>query len=123
MEAVAPADLAVVERRRAGDRGEERGLAGAVPADEADPLARLEREGRTIEERQVAVSERSGEDGQKRHRRILCAGRNPTGRGSSCSRPLTAKSRSTLQTEASHFLTMVFPPSHSSSLPWIVAHP
>ncbi|MNC85714.1 hypothetical protein D3C83_13260 [compost metagenome] len=57
-EAVALSQLAVVERRRAGDDGEERGLAGAVPSDQTDALARLHREPRAVEQRQLAVGER-----------------------------------------------------------------
>ena len=54
--------LALVERGGAGDDGEQRGLAGAVPADEADALARLHRERSAVEqrkftERQFGVSD------------------------------------------------------------------
>jgi hypothetical protein len=56
-QAVAPAQLAVVQRRVAGDDREERGLAGAVAADEAEALAALQGERRAVEERQLAVRE------------------------------------------------------------------
>jgi hypothetical protein len=63
VEAIAPADLAVVQRHGAGDRAEERGLAGAVTADEADPLARFDGKRGSIEQRQVAVGKVSGQNG------------------------------------------------------------
>jgi len=56
-QAVADAQLAVVQRHAAGDGAEQRGLSGAVPADEADALARLHRERGAVEQRQLAVGE------------------------------------------------------------------
>ena len=49
--------LAVVELQRARDHPQQRGLAGAVAADEADALAGLQREPCTVEQRLVAVGE------------------------------------------------------------------
>ena len=49
--------LAVVERHVARDDAEQRGLAGAVAADQADALARFHRERGAVEQRQVAVGE------------------------------------------------------------------
>src|SRR5260221_7607219 len=49
--------LAVIERDLAGERSEERRLAGAIPADQADALALFERERRAVEQRQVAIGE------------------------------------------------------------------
>ncbi len=65
--AVALFQFAVIERRRAGDDAEERGLAGAVAADQPDALARLHRERSTVEERQFAESELSVSESQERH--------------------------------------------------------
>src|SRR5688572_16931006 len=56
-QAVALPQLALVERHRAGDDAEERGLAGAVAADQADVLAGVHRERCAVEERQLAVGE------------------------------------------------------------------
>src|SRR4029077_8324132 len=53
----APAPVAVPERGLAQDDGEERGLAGAVAADEADALPALQGERGAVEERQFAVGE------------------------------------------------------------------
>src|SRR4051812_25872758 len=53
-QAVGLLQLAVVERHRAGEDAKEGGLAGAVPADEADALAGLHRERGAVEEREVA---------------------------------------------------------------------
>ena len=47
---------------------EERGLAGAVPADEADALAGLHRERGAVEERQVAVVQLGVGEGEEGHR-------------------------------------------------------
>ena len=59
--------LAVVERDRAGEDAEQRRLAGAVAADEADALAVLQRERGAVEERQVAVGELGVGEGEEGH--------------------------------------------------------
>jgi hypothetical protein len=61
---------AVVGREIAGDDLEQARLAGAVAPDEADPLARLDREARPIEQRDVAVGERGLRQLQERQARI-----------------------------------------------------
>src|SRR6185437_10713798 len=66
-QAVAPAQLAVVQPRLAGDDREERGLAGAVTADEAETLAAFQRERRAVEERQLPVREAAFDQGHQWH--------------------------------------------------------
>ena len=58
---------AVVELLEAGDDLQQRRLAGAVAADEAEPLAGLERERRAVEQRDVAVREMGVGDGEDGH--------------------------------------------------------
>jgi hypothetical protein len=60
-QAVPDAQLAVVQRHAAGDGAEQRGLAGAVPADQAEALARFHRQ------RQLAASELGILESQDRH--------------------------------------------------------
>jgi uncharacterized DUF497 family protein len=57
LQAVLLLQLAVVEREPATDDAEQRGLAGAVAADQADALAAVDRERGAVEERQLAVGE------------------------------------------------------------------
>ena len=56
-QAVLPRELAVIERDAAGDHLQQRGLAGAVAADQADALAVLDRQVGAIEQRMQAVGE------------------------------------------------------------------
>jgi ATPase subunit of ABC transporter with duplicated ATPase domains len=67
-QALARLQLAVVERHRAGEHAEERALAGAIAADEADFLALFQREARAVEERQVPVGELGVGEGEERHK-------------------------------------------------------
>ena len=66
-QAVALPQLAVVERRRAGDDAEQRGLAGAVAADQPDALAGFHHEGSAVEQRQLTVGELGVGEGQEGH--------------------------------------------------------
>src|SRR6266850_1373289 len=66
-QAFALLELAVVERDPPGDDAEERGLAGAVAADQADALAWFEHQRGAIEERQLAVGEGGIGEGKERH--------------------------------------------------------
>src|SRR5690606_446475 len=59
--------LAVVERSLPRNHAKERGFPGAIAADEADALARLEREAGAVEERQVAVGELGVVKRKQRH--------------------------------------------------------
>ena len=88
------ADQAVVGARRALDDLQQARLAGAVAADEADALARLDHQVGVVEQRHVPVGERDGgelEEGQFSRRggrgtaqgyripwRAVCALRNPS---------------------------------------------
>src|SRR3954471_15870500 len=64
---IAPAQFAVVQRGVSGNDGEERRLAGAVAADEADALCALQRERGTVEERELPVREAAFEQGHQWH--------------------------------------------------------
>ncbi len=68
---VAPLDLPVVERRLTGDDLEQRRLAGAVAADEADALAVGDDEAGAVEERMKAEGELGVLQGQERHGRRI----------------------------------------------------
>ena len=72
---LARADLAPVKRHLAHDKTEERGLAGPVRADKADPHARLDMQARLVEHRLSA--EGFGDVGEVKHQ----TGRIPAGRG------------------------------------------
>ncbi len=67
LQAVGLLQLAVVERDRAGEDAEQRGLARAVSSDQADALAGLHRERGAVEERQVAVVQLGVGEGEERH--------------------------------------------------------
>src|SRR3954463_16705063 len=60
-------ELAIFERHGPGEHAQERGLAGAVAADEADLLALLQRKRGAVEERQVAEGEFGVGESEKRH--------------------------------------------------------
>jgi hypothetical protein len=62
-QARAALDGAVVERVQAGDDPDQRRLAGAVAADEADALALFDRQRGLVEQRPVAVGELGAEQG------------------------------------------------------------
>ncbi len=62
-----PHDLAVVERELARDAAQQRGLAGAVAPDQADPLARVDRQLGAVEQRNVPVGEVDVLQREQRH--------------------------------------------------------
>ncbi len=66
-EPVAPLELPVVELRLTGDDLEQRRLAGAVAADEADALALVHDETGAVEQRMEAERELGVLQGQQRH--------------------------------------------------------
>jgi hypothetical protein len=74
----AHANPAVVGRKRPRDELEQRGLAGAVAADQADALARLDAEVGTGQDDLLAEAERNLIEDEKRHRRGT--GRGTAGR-------------------------------------------
>ena len=59
--------VALVGFDLAHQRGEQGGFAGAVAADQRDALARLEREGRAVEQRHMAVGQMGPGEAQQRH--------------------------------------------------------
>ncbi len=85
-QAVATLQLAVVELQRSRDDFEQRGLAGAVAADEADALADLHREAGSVEERAVAKGEVGIENCDEGHKPewILPVGRR-------CAKPVQCR--------------------------------
>jgi hypothetical protein len=64
-----PPDLAIVEPTTTGERAQQRGLAGAVAADQRHPFASVELEIRMVKQRHVAKSERGVGENQVRHGR------------------------------------------------------
>ena len=62
-----PPDGAGIRRDRAGDDLEQRRLAGAVAADDGDPLPGVDLEGDAIEERQVTEGDGDGIQGEQGH--------------------------------------------------------
>jgi hypothetical protein len=61
---------AIVEFRAAGNDFQQRGLAGAVAADETDALAGLDGEVGVVEQRDVAESQLRGGEGNDSHDRV-----------------------------------------------------
>ena len=83
-------DGAGIRRDGAGDDLEQRRLAGAVAADDRDPLPGVDLEGDAIEERQVTEGDGDGIQGEEGHRRrggnaCIVTGRRGAGRCSEAS--------------------------------------
>ena len=61
------ADVAAVQRHLAGDRAQQRGLAGAVAADQADAAARVDREVGAVQDGAATQADGGAGDDEKRH--------------------------------------------------------
>jgi isoquinoline 1-oxidoreductase subunit alpha len=67
VQALLALDFAVVRQFQAGEDAQQRGLAGAVAADEADALAGFEREIRVVQERDVSERKLGVREGDEGH--------------------------------------------------------
>ena len=78
------ADVAAVERKLAGDGAQQRGLAGAVAADQADAAARVDRQVGAVQQRAAAEADGDAGDDEEAHGGGVIGpvgGRSSPGRG------------------------------------------